>query len=70
MTDWWRAVEDELERRGDHAPDPWGTIGLPADDPALTLEQRDFLAQVTDLPLHGLDPDDFEPDDFEPGTPG
>ena len=65
MTDWWRAVEEELERRGHNAPDPWGSIGASADDPGLTPEQRDFLAQITDSPLP-----DFEPDDFEPGPPG
>lgn len=58
MTDWWRALEDELERRGDAAPDPWATIDVSTADVALTPAQRAFLEQVTSTAVHGVDDDD------------
>ena len=64
MTDWWRAVEDELERRGFDAPDPWAAVGVPAQQSALTPEQRAFLEQVTNTPGQGIDDElDDELDD-------
>jgi hypothetical protein len=70
MTDWWRDVEQELERRGNDAPDPWGSIGLTPDESELTPEQRAFLAQVTESPIHGIGDDDFGPDDSGPDDSG
>ena len=60
MTDWWKAIEEELERRGDDAPDPWATVGVPDVEPHLTDEQRAFLEQLAQSPVHGIDDD--EPD--------
>ena len=60
MTDWWRALEEELERRGIDAPDPWASVGVSSDQSVLTPDQRAFLEQVTSTPVNG--PDD-EPDD-------
>ncbi len=64
MTDWWRALEEELERRGIDAPDPWASVGVSSEQSVLTPDQRAFLEQVTSAPVHGPDdePDD-EPDD-------
>ncbi len=55
MSDWWRAVEDDLERLGDEGPDPWGELPLDPVDVGLTDAQRDFLAQLADLPVPRLD---------------
>ena len=55
MTDWWRALEDELERRGIDAPDPWATMGASPEQSELTPEQRAFLEQVTNTPGQGID---------------
>ncbi len=54
MTDWWRALEDELERRGIDAPDPWASVGVSSEQSELTPDQRAFLEQVTTTPGHGL----------------
>lgn len=69
MTDWWRALEDELERRGDVAPDPWAGIDVTAADVALTSAQRAFLEQVTSTSVPGVD-DDHDPLDFDDNGPG
>ena len=66
MTDWWRALEEELDRRGDEAPDPWGAIEVSADDVTLTPDQRAFLEQVASTPLHGID-DESDAPDFDTG---
>ncbi len=64
MTDWWRALEEELERRGIDAPDPWASVGVPSEQSVLTPDQRAFLEQVTSTPVHGLDEEvDDENDD-------
>ncbi len=55
MSDWWRAVEDDLERLGDEGPDPWGDLPLDPVDTGLTDAQRAFLAQLADLPVPRLD---------------
>jgi hypothetical protein len=58
MTDWWRAIEEELERRGDDAPDPWADVGVPNAESQLTEEQRAFLEQLAQSPIHGIEDDD------------
>lgn len=68
MSDWWRAVEGALERLGDDGPDPWADADVPA-APALTDEQRAFLAQMADTPVHLFDDADLA-DDAPGGTPG
>ena len=55
MTDWWRALEEELERRGIDAPDPWASVGVSSEHSVLTPDQRAFLEQVTSTPVHGLE---------------
>ncbi len=66
MTDWWRALEEELERRGIDAPDPWAAVGVSPEQSVLTPAQRAFLEQVTSTPVHGLDDEpDNETDDNE-----
>ena len=55
MTDWWRALEEELENRGIEAPDPWPSEDTSSEELQLTPEQRAFLEQVTKTP--GLDDD-------------
>lgn len=55
MTDWWRALEEELERRGIDAPDPWASVGVSPEQSELTPDQRAFLEQVTNAPVHGID---------------
>ncbi len=57
MTEWWRALEEELERRGIEAPDPWTTVGVSSAESELTPDQRAFLEQITDSPVHGLGDD-------------
>lgn len=55
MTDWWRAVEQELardEHERSELPDPWGQL-FPADagaGPSLTAAQEAFLAGLGDQP--------------------
>lgn len=68
MTDWWRALEEELERRGINAPDPWASVGVSPEQSVLTPDQRAFLEQVTRTPVDALDDatgdqPDNEPDD-------
>ena len=59
---WWRAVEDEVARRGsgDELPDPWADAVPEA--PELTDDQRELLGGVEDQPavtrLTRLDPAD------------
>ncbi|MEK7425077.1 MAG: hypothetical protein AAB131_14700 [Actinomycetota bacterium] len=67
MSDWWRAVEDELERLSDEAPDPWGAVDVSAVDAQLTAEQRAFLAQMVDSPDLQLEAADLEAGDLEAG---
>ncbi len=55
MTDWWRALEEELERRGVDAPDPWASVGVSSEQSVLTPDQRAFLEQVTNSPVQGLE---------------
>lgn len=55
MTDWWRALEEELERRGVDAPDPWASVGVSSEQSVLTPDQREFLEQVTNAPVHGFE---------------
>ena len=62
MNDWWQAVEDELKRRSDDAPDPWGDVDLSAIDTALTPEPRAFLVQLAETPLSNFETDDFDAD--------
>ncbi len=70
MTDWWRALEEELERRGFDAPDPWASVGVSPDQSVLTPDQRAFLEQVAGAPVHGLDDElDDEPDDQPDAEP-
>jgi hypothetical protein len=59
MSDWWRAVEGALERLSDEGPDPWADARLPADGAELTSEQRAFLAQLAETPVHMADESDF-----------
>ena len=54
MTDWWQALEDELERRGIDAPDPWATVDVSSEESVLTPEPRAFLKQVTNTPGQGI----------------
>ena len=61
MTDWWRALEEELERRGIDAPDPWASVGVSSEQSVLTPDQRAFLEQVASTSVHGLD-DDLQDD--------
>ncbi len=53
MTDWWRALEEELERRGIDAPDPWPSADESSDPLTLTPDQRAFLEQVVNTPGQG-----------------
>ena len=55
MTDWWRALEEELEHRGITAPDPWPAADTVPEKLTLTADQRAFLEQVTNTPGHELD---------------
>ena len=56
MTEWWRALEEELARRGIEAPDPWAAApGISAEQLSLTPDQRAFLEQVTSTPGQELD---------------
>jgi hypothetical protein len=66
MSDWWRAVEGALERLGDEGPDPWADADVPA-AAELTPEQRAFLAQMADTPVHLFDERDLA-DDGSDGT--
>jgi hypothetical protein len=43
MTDWWSNIEREIDRLGEHAPDPWADEARPV---RLTPEQVAFLEQV------------------------
>lgn len=54
MTDWWRALEEEIAQRGVDAPDPWASPD-DTEQLALTADQRAFLEQVTNTPGQGLD---------------
>jgi hypothetical protein len=65
MSDWWRAVDDELSRRSDEAPDPWAGR-LSEHEVRLTDDQVRFLAQLADHPVAFLEPDDLPAD----GVPG
>ena len=65
MSEWWRAVDDELKRLGDEAPDPWARLVLPDDDAALTSEQNAFLAQIAVTPLLHLEEGDLERTDLD-----
>ena len=58
MSDWWRAVEGALERLGDESPDPWADADVPAAG-ELTPEQRAFLVQMADTPVHLFDEADL-----------
>lgn len=51
MSDWWRAVEDALERRGANAPDPWAEVEFEQSAQELTDDQRRFLEQLADTPF-------------------
>lgn len=62
MSDWWRAVEDELERLSDDGPDPWGTPATDLVGVALTPDQQAFLAQLTETPSTLVDAADLEDD--------
>ncbi len=62
MTDWWRALEEELEHRGIDAPDPWPSADKSSEQLTLTSEQRAFLEQVTSTPGQGVDAE-FDLDD-------
>jgi hypothetical protein len=68
MSDWWRAVDDELARRSDEAPDPWAGR-LASLEVRLTDEQVRFLAQLADLPVVFLELDDLPTDDLPPTDP-
>ena len=61
MTDWWKAIEEELDRLSDGAPNPWAGL-LDDDEPGLTQEQMAFLAGLGDQPsvsrLDEADPDE------------
>jgi len=57
MSDWWRAVEDALERRGADAPDPWADAHFDVQHQELSDEQRQFLEQVADTPHARFDDD-------------
>jgi hypothetical protein len=65
MSDWWRAVDDQLRRLGDQAPDPWADIAVPDEDSALTPEQRAFLTQLADTPALRLEDGDLERADLD-----
>lgn len=76
MSDWWRAVDDELRRLGDAAPDPWAGVESPPVDVGLTAEQLAFLAQLAGISGFNLDHDDqlddelqFDPDPDDPLHP-
>ena len=62
MSDWWRAVEDELERLSDDGPDPWGTTGTGSTGIVLTPDQQAFLAQLTETPSALVDATDLGDD--------
>lgn len=64
MSDWWNAVQQELDRLGADAPDPWNAAPLP--DVELTPEQVEQLAHVDDLASSLADADDFVD---EPASP-
>ena len=68
MSDWWRAVDEELERLGDEAPDPWARADVPAVDMELTPEQRAFLAQLADTPTPHFDEGDLDQADSDEAT--
>jgi hypothetical protein len=68
MSDWWRAVDDQLRRLGDEAPDPWADMAVAAEDAALTPEQRAFLTQLADTPTLHLENGDLERTDFDEST--
>jgi hypothetical protein len=57
MTDWWRAVERELDRLGEDAPDPWAD--LPIGGPPLTDEQLASLERQASIADALADADDF-----------
>jgi hypothetical protein len=59
MSDWWRAVEGALERLGDEGPDPWADTDVPS-AAELTPEQRAFLTQMADTPVHLFDDSDLD----------
>ena len=62
MSDWWEAVEQELQRLGEAAPDPWGHMETAPAENSLTPEQRAFLTQLVEIPSNELDDDDFNDD--------
>ena len=62
MSDWWRAVEDELERLSVDSPDPWGIAGTDSTGIVLTSDQQAFLAQLTETPSTLVDAADLEAD--------
>jgi len=64
MSDWWSAMESELDRLGADAPDPWRAASLP--EVALTPEQVEQLTQVDDLAASLVDADDFLDDPTNP----
>lgn len=57
MTDWWDAVQHELDRLGADSPDPWKAAPLP--EVELTPEQVEQLTHVDDLASTLADADDF-----------
>lgn len=68
MSDWWHAVEGALERLGDDSPDPWAHADV-SSAAELTTEQRAFLTQMADTPVHLFDDsdiDDSDPNGSEP----
>ena len=48
---WWKAIEEHVASREQHAPDPWGD--RPLADPNLTEAQEEFLAGLDDQPRPG-----------------
>ena len=62
MSDWWRAVEDELERLSDDGPDPWGVTDTDVTGVVLTPDQQAFLAQLTQTPSALVDATDLVDD--------
>ena len=62
MSDWWRAVEDELQRLSDDGPDPWGPAAADLIAVVLTSDQQAFLAQLTETPSTLFDAADLEAD--------
>jgi hypothetical protein len=74
MSDWWRAVDDELSRRADAAPgaasgtrpdaapDPWASR-LTGTDTRLTDEQQRFLEQLVGQATPFLEPGDLRTGD-------